>query len=135
MSTTSTKHLAQAIYESTLDKSGTDLDTVIENSVRLIYSKHLLSKSKEILRNLENIIDTNSHILRARVTSSHFLSKKNLDTVQKELKKRYEVEEVLLETYEDPTLINGIKIEVGDEILDLSLVHQIHQLQDYLLKN
>ncbi|MEI6660391.1 MAG: ATP synthase F1 subunit delta [bacterium] len=135
MATVSTKNLAQAIYESSLGKSGRELDAVVENSVRMIASRNMIGKSTDILTQLQLIMDKDTKTVRATITSSHFLSKKNTDIIEKELKKRYTAEQVELTMKEDEKLINGLRIEVGDEIIDLSLAHQIGQLQDYLLKN
>lgn len=131
----STKNLAGAIYESVKGKTGSELSHTLANAVEFMGKHQLLGKSKEILTHLEKIIDKNEKVLRAKVTSSTVLSKKMLEDLEESLKKRYKAKEVEIDTKENSNLINGIKIEANDEIIDLTLSHRLHQLQTHLIKN
>ena len=131
----STKTFAEAIYESTKGKSGPALLQSLTNTVEFMSKNQLLSKSKEILAQLEKIIDKDEGILRARITSASPLSKKSEIELESNLKKRYGVKEVELDITEDKSLIHGIKIEVEDEIMDLSTSHRLHKLQEHLIRN
>lgn len=131
----STKNLSHAIYEATKGKSGAELSHSLVNVVEFMDKHQLLGKSKEILTHLEKIIDKDEKILRAKVTSSAVLSKKMLEDLEESLKKRYKAKDVEIDTKENSNLINGIKIEANDEIIDLTLSHRLHQLQAHLIKN
>ncbi len=135
MKVRSTKTLAEAIYKNAKGKSGADLSSTLLKAVEFIQKNQLLSKSKEILTHLEKIIDTDEKTVRAKVTSATALSKKMLEDLEGSLKKRYKAKEVELNTNENKNLINGIKIEVNDEIIDLTLARKLHQLQTHLIKN
>jgi F0F1-type ATP synthase delta subunit len=75
MATLSTRTIAHAIYESTKDKSGSDLHDVLKNSVEILSKKKMLSKSDDILEKLEEIIDHKEGVTRAKVTSKNKLHK------------------------------------------------------------
>lgn len=131
----STKNLAEAIYQNAKGKNGAELSATLANAVEFMDKHQLLGKSKEILSQLEKIIDKDEKVLRAKVTSSTVLSKKMLEELEENLKKRYKAKDVEIDTKEDSNLINGLKIEANDEIIDLTLRARLHQLQTHLIKN
>lgn len=131
----STKNLAEAIYQNAKGKNGPELSVTLANVVEFMDKHQLLGKSKEILSQLEKIIDKDEKVLRAKVTSSTVLSKKMLEELEENLKKRYKAKDVEIDTKEDLDLINGMKIEANDEIIDLTLRARLHQLQTHLIKN
>jgi ATP synthase F1 delta subunit len=131
----STKTLAEAIHEVTRGKSGAELSLAMSNVVEFMNKNQLLGKSKEILSHLENIIDKEDKVIRAKVSSAQVLDKKDLEELSHNLKKRYKAETIKIDTHENKDLVNGIKVEVSDEIIDLTLAHRLHQLQTHLTKN
>lgn len=133
MATLSTKHIAQAIYESAKNKSGAELESALANVVVFLAKKNLLSKTSEILKHLEHAQDTDQHILRAKILSKTPLSKDITDKLTETLKKKYAVRDVILKPKEDLSLIGGIRIETNDEVIDLSLKNKLNQLQTHLL--
>jgi F-type H+-transporting ATPase subunit delta len=131
----STKTIAEALHESTKGKTGANLTLAISNVVEFMDKNNLLGKSKEILAHLQIIIDKEEHVLRAKVNVAEPLTKKMTDELEESLKKRYGAKEVELEITEDINLISGLKVEVNDEVIDLTLSHRLHQLQTHLIKN
>jgi F-type H+-transporting ATPase subunit delta len=133
MATISINNIARAIYESSHDKEGKELDIVTKKAVSLISQKHLLSKSKEIINQLEKIIDKSEGIVRAKVCTKEKVDKKIIDEIEDYIKKRYKVKNAILEFEVDPKLLGGIRIEVGDEIIDTTLKNKIKKLENYLI--
>lgn len=135
MSTISIKNLASAIYESSLNKEGDELDIIIKDSTKLIAHNNLLGKSEQILTAIENIINKEQGKVRVKVKSKIKITDKMSEEIVDFIKKRYKAKEVILEFIEDPTLLGGIKIEIGDEIIDTTLRYKLNQLQNYLTTN
>lgn len=135
MATISTNNLARAIYESSLNKSGVELEVVTKNAVHLISKKHLMSKSKEILTSLEKIIDKSEEVVRAKISSRAKIEKKIVDEIEDFIKSRYKAKNTVLEFEIDPKLLGGIKIQIGDEIIDTTLKSKIQKLENYLITN
>ena len=135
MASISIKNLARAIYESSLDKGGAELDSVLSKSIIFMRDKSLMSKKKEILKSLEDIIDKEEGIVKAKVSTSSKLNEKMEQEVKESIKKKYKAKEVILESIINPKLLGGIKIEIGDDIIDTTLANKIHQLQTYLITN
>ncbi len=135
MKVRSIKTLAEAIYKNTKDKSGHDLNVALANVVEFMDKNRLLGKSKEILSQLEHIMDKEEKIVRVKVKSANTLSKKVIEELEESLKKRYKAKQVEIDESVDEKLINGFKIEAQGEIVDLTLAHRLHQLQNHLIKN
>ncbi len=135
MATTSIKNLAEAIYESSLNKEGKDFDIAIEKSAKYIKEKNLLGKKEEILEALERIVHRENGIIKAKVTSEIKLKSGVEKEIEEFIKKKYKAKEVILELKEDKGLLGGIKIETENEIIDATLKNKIKQLQDYLITN
>jgi F0F1-type ATP synthase delta subunit len=133
MATISTHNIAYALYEATKDKQGKDLEHIMMQSVEFLSRKNLLSKTPEILKELEKIIDKKEGIVRAKIETPEKLSKATEKEIEAQLEKRYHAKEVHLEVTENKDLIGGIKIQVEDEVVDLTLAHKIHQLQNHLI--
>ena len=135
MASISIKNLAYAIYDSSLDKEGKELDSILEKSVVFLQNKNLLGKKKEILEELEKIINKNNGIVKAKISSSEKLKDEGQKEIEDFIKKKYKANEVIIEQEVDPKLLGGIKIEIGDDIIDTTLSSKIHQLKNYLIKN
>lgn len=135
MKSYSPKTIAQAIYDSTKDKDGAELKHVLDNTVIFLKKNKLLSKQKEILNHLQNIYDHEEKIVRAKITTATKLSHKIKEELEEILKKRYKAKDIEIESVEDESLIGGIKLEVKDEVMDLSFANKLYQLQKYLIKN
>lgn len=135
MSKISTKNIAKAIYESSIDKDGASLDFVVKNTLTFLHDKRLLGKSKKILEELEKIVNKEEGSLKVKIHSRHKLNKQNIDEIESFIKERYKVKSVIIDEKEDEKLLGGIKIEVGDEVMDLTLKNKIHKLQNYLINN
>lgn len=135
MTKISINNLAYAIYESSKDKSGEELENVLKNSVKLLSEKRSLGKSKKILNKLEEIIDKRDEIIRVKVHSNTEIKKGTIDEIEDFIKKRYGVKNTILNFEINEKLLGGIKIEVRDEIIDMTLKNKLHKLKNYLITN
>jgi len=132
MSQLSEKKVAQAIYEASKEREGKDLDLIIESTTDFLIEKGMIGKSPEILSHLQKIIDEKEGMVRAHVETAHPLSETTTANLKKELQERYNAKDVKLEIVENKKLLGGIKIQVADEVINLTLAKKLHQLQDYL---
>ena len=121
MATISIKNIAQAIYESSREKDESSLNILMKDVVVFINKKRLLAKSDKILTALEKIIDQDNQITRVKISSHRKLEDREKKEIEDFIKKKYKSKEVELSIIEDEKLLGGIKIETGDEILDMTL--------------
>ena len=133
MATVSTKSFAYVIFEASVGKTGKELDAVLSNATKILSDKHLFGKKEEILQHLQDIIDEKDGVVRAHIETASKLSKDALTEIEHELKSRYKAKEIHLEVTENKKYLGGLRIQVGDEVIDLTLSNKIHQLQNYLI--
>jgi F-type H+-transporting ATPase subunit delta len=135
MATISINNLARAIYESSKNKDGAELDAVSKKIINLILKKHLMSRSKEILNKLEKLVDKNEEVVRVTVSSRAKLEKGITDEIEDFIKKRYKAKNTVLEFNVNPKLLGGIKLEVEDEVIDMTLKNKVNRLKEFLIRN
>lgn len=135
MATARTQHIAQAILEVTDGKSGKELEQSFAQIISFLVKKGMMKKSKEILTALEALLDKKNHTIRAHIESAHKLDTKTLEHIEDSIKKRYHAKEIHLDIKENTDHIGGIKITVGEEVIDLTLRSHLEQLEQHLISN
>ena len=134
MGNISNNDIAQAIYLSSKDKSLHELSVASKNVVNFLHRRRLLNRSKDILLKLNKIINKEKGILMVKISSATKLHENEKEDIKVLLKKRYNAHEVLLEEHIEEKLFGGIRIEVNDEVIDLSIKNKINKLQEYLTR-
>lgn len=135
MPNVSVKNIARAVYESSKGKDESSLSDLFKNTTRLIYKKHLLNKSKEILLELEKIIYKENDTIKVKASSKTKIDKVGQSEIEDFIKKRYKVKNVILDLEINEKLLGGIKIQVGDEIIDTTFKNKLRKLENYLINN
>jgi len=135
MTKISNNDIARAIYLASKDKSSSEQSLFFSKVIQFLVRRRLLPKAKDILLRLNKIINDDEGRVIARVSSREELS----ETIKKELThslaKRYSSKEVVLVSSLDEKLLGGFKIEVNDEVMDLTIKNKIEKLQEYLTKS
>jgi F-type H+-transporting ATPase subunit delta len=135
MATISNNNIARAIYLSSKDKTGQEQETVIKNVINFLVRRKLISRSKDILTSLKAIIYQEQGVLEIKVWSKEKINEENKKDLIQILKKRYGDKKFILQENLDDKLLGGLKIEVNNESIDLTLRNKINKLQEYLIKN
>jgi len=134
MSTLSNNDIARAIYLVSKDKTHAELHNVIDKVVKFLVRKRLLSKTGDILERLNKIINNENKKIVVKLLSA----KKLKEEIKKELifflRERYKAKGVILTEIIDEKLLGGIKVEINDEIIDLTIKNKIKKLQEYLIR-
>lgn len=131
MSAISNNDIARAIYLFSKEK-GVEQSLFPLKVVQFLSRKRLLSKSKDILSRLDKIINEEEGRVVARVSSKDDLSGEIKKELSQSLAKRYGGKEVVMVPHLDERLLGGFKIEVNDEVIDLTVKNKIKKLQEYL---
>ena len=124
MAKISTKNLAQAIYGSKAS---------VKEVVDFLYKRRLLGKSEEILKELENIENQEKDIVKMKVSSAKDIPDHHKKELEKEMKEKYGAREIVSECFTDRNLLGGMKIEIGEEVLDDTYRNRLNQLSKHLL--
>ena len=133
MAKISNNDIARAIYLSSKDKTMHELVGHNKNILNFLHRKHLLTKSKDILKKLEEIINKDEGRAVVKLNTRTKLKDSTKDHLSAYLKERYKVKEIIMNEEEDESLLGGFKIEIEDEIIDLSVKNKINRLQEHLI--
>lgn len=130
----SNNEIANAIYLGAKGKEGEKLSLFMQDVIKFLVQKKLFSKSEEIIRELEKVHDKENGVLKVNLSTKNKIN----DSFKKELidilSKKYKVEKILLKENIDESIIDGFKLEIGDEILDTSLKNKLQKLQAHLTR-
>lgn len=135
MAAISNKNIAHAIYLASKGKNHEEQSLISKKVVQFLIKRRLLPKSKDILMYLSKIINDHEGRIEAKVYSSEKINEKTNQELAYALTKRYSAKEVNLIEILDKNLIGGLKIEVKDEVIDLTIRNKIGKLQKYLTSN
>ncbi len=135
MTKISNNDIARAIYLSSKDKSTHELVIHNRNVLNFLYRKHLLSRSNNILAKLEEIINRENHIQIVRLKTREKLKEHTRHLLESFLKKRYKAEEIVFKENINDEWLGGVRIEAGDEIIDLTVKNKIKKLQEHLIRS
>jgi F-type H+-transporting ATPase subunit delta len=134
MATLSNNDIARAIYLVSKDKTEIELREINTKIIEFLTRKRLISKVPGILEKLNKIINHEEEKLEVKISTKTKLK----EEVKKELifflKERYKVKEIVLTERLDEKLIGGMKIEIGDEIIDLTVKNKIKKLEEHLIR-
>lgn len=133
MAKISSKNIAEAIYIASEGKSGNDLVSVIKNGVKIISDKRMIGQSEEILKSLQDIIDKKSNLLRMRVTTAKSLGHEEKNKLESQIKEKYKIDKIISEYFEKEEMLGGMRIEVGDEIIDSTYKNKLQKLEKFLI--
>lgn len=135
MAIISNNNIARAIYLSSKDKTDQEQKIFTKNVVNFLFRRKLMSRSKDILTALKTIIYQEQGIIEAKVWSKIKINDDHKKDLVQILKKRYGDKKFILQENLDDKLLGGLKVEVNNEIIDLTLRNKINKLQEYLIKS
>ena len=130
----SPKKVAEAIYEASLNKKDAEMPLVLKNAVKLIKNKKLLNKSSDILKHLEEVIDKKENRVRIKVISAEALDKKEKHKLEQDILDRYKAKEIESIYIENKEVLGGVRVEIGDEVLDSTWRNSLLKLEKHLIK-
>ena len=127
-------NIAQSVYELVKDKKGNELKEILGKVVFFLSRKRMLKKSDAILDSLKKIIYKKEKKVEARIMSAKELSNNDKHEIKHVLSKRYKANEIILNNDVDKDVISGVRIEVNDEVIDLTIKNKLNKLQEYLTR-
>ncbi|MCX6755153.1 MAG: F0F1 ATP synthase subunit delta [Candidatus Nomurabacteria bacterium] len=136
MAKISVQNIAQAIAGHTKGKSGGDLDVAVKETLNFLNKKKLLNRSDEILDAVGKIIDKEDGVVRIKVLSAKKIEESERKRIEEDIKNKfteYSAKEIVSEYIEDKELLGGMKIVIGDEILDTTYRNKLNQLSAHLI--
>ncbi|MCE9585222.1 F0F1 ATP synthase subunit delta [Candidatus Nomurabacteria bacterium] len=133
MAKISIKNLAETLENMTECKNVKELEMLGKNFAIFLKNKKLLSQSEEILKELQKVIDRKKGIVRMKVKTAKVLTEEKKKSLEHEMKERYGSKHIESEYFEDKNLLGGMKIQVGEDVLDMTYRNNLKQLEKHLI--
>ena len=125
-------NIAEAIYLAAKDSK--EESVFFHKVIQFLVKKRLLSRYKEILFYLNKIINNEEGRVAVKVFSQKKLNENTKKEIVQSMTKRYGAKSVTLEEKLDEKLLGGYKIEVNNEIIDLTIKNKLEKLQEHLIR-
>lgn len=132
MSSISHNNIARAIYASFQGKSEAEQTEVSRKVVDFLDKKRLLSKAPMILAKLNQIINEEEGRMEAKVYTARAMSENARKELESAIGKKYGGKQIIIKEHLDEKILGGYRIEIKDEVIDLSLQNKIKKLQEHL---
>jgi len=105
------------------------------NLLMLLVDKHRIGHFPGIAREYRILADREQNILNIEVWSSHPLEDAEIDRIKKKYTRIYGASGARVDMKIDNKLIGGLKIKIGDRIIDGTLAARLKSLREQLLKD
>lgn len=109
-----------------------NLSPLGKNTFGLLVERRRVAALPAIAKELGRLADERANIVRGKVTSAVPLSETYFQKLQREIE-RLTGKKVLLERHQDPALIAGLVVKIGDRIIDGSARARLEQMREQLL--
>lgn len=113
-----------------LEKTFGDAKKEILNTLKLLVQNGKISEIKAVAESFRQVI-AEAGVITAQVESAVKLNKTQLEKITTALVKLTK-KEISVESKENPSLIGGIRIALGDEVIDLSTAEKLRKLAQAL---
>ncbi|NNM60402.1 MAG: F0F1 ATP synthase subunit delta [Legionellales bacterium] len=114
-----------------LDMAGEFIDQHVKNFVHVLAENGRLQVMTEIFRQYHVLQDAAKNMIEVEVCSARELSPAHVSLLQNALEKRTKAK-IQLHQRIDPTLLGGIQLRLGDEVIDGSILSKLRRLALHL---
>ena len=122
------KQYAKVLYELTKDIKKDKLDDVVKGFIIFLQKEQVVSKINYIVDEFIKYSEEKEGIKRLNITSAKKLDDKQLKNIANHFGEKVETE-----VSTDNSLIGGVRIKVGNQILDGSVKRQLEKLKESLV--
>ena len=116
------KEMISKVYKS--------LDEDFRYFLYVIIDHNRFNYLSKIIDSYKKLVLEESNSLNATVFSAYKLNDKALKSIEARIKEKYKGKKIVITNVIDETLIGGVKVEVNNEALDLSLKEFLNRLKD-----
>lgn len=106
-----------------------NVSSVVYRFLRVVNDKHRLAALPGIVKAFSEMLAERQGIVEADVWVPTKLADDQLETVRERLARAFDAKQVVVHQYEDPSLIGGLKVRIGDTLIDGSVASQLRRLR------
>jgi len=121
----SPKQYAQALFESLKEEK--DVDSIFKNFCSILLRNNDLKLLSKIIEKIEEIDKEERGVVEVKLASTKKLEQEIIEKLRKLIKNAEIKEEI------DPSLIGGLKIQIGDLLIDGSIRAKLNKLRQSLI--
>ncbi|MFD1471499.1 ATP synthase F1 subunit delta [Companilactobacillus mishanensis] len=118
-----------------LDALKSQFGPLMQDFLSMLFERNRLDCVDEIADAFIAKYDEDNGIVEVSVTSTIALDSEQEDKLKDVVKKRFSVKEVNLTKIVDPSIIGGVIIRVGDQVIDGSILKKYTDIKNLLLVN
>lgn len=122
------KLYTKALFEAAQNLSKSEIKTLVENWLKALSSKNLLSKVPAAVSELQRLDDAAEGIVRAEIITARKLARTTLEEIEKIVMKRTGGKKIIWQEIIDASILGGAVVKYGDTILDISLKQAVAEL-------
>ncbi|ALX49891.1 F0F1 ATP synthase subunit delta [Lentibacillus amyloliquefaciens] len=118
------------------DKKSQFLDDVFQSfsddvlkTLKLLASRHRVTLVPSIIDHFNQMVNDVKEIAEAKVYSVRELSESEKEQLEKSFAKRFNKQAIKLETVVDPSIIGGIKLQIGNTIYDGTISGKLKRIE------
>jgi len=128
------KQFALSLYESVENKSAGQVKVVVKKFVEILVKNNQLAKAEKIMAEFVKIWNEKKGLVEARVASARELDRDTVKFLKNYIAELSGAKEVMISQEVDEKLLGGVVIKYGDKVLDGSLIMQLEELKNRLIK-
>lgn len=117
------------IKKETLQKVfGNELDLKIKNLIFILLDKGRINELANIYKEFLKIANSRKDVLNIRIMSASSLSTEQIDKIRDIYLKQYGKKSAQVELVIDKNLLGGLKVQIGDKVVDFTVKSRIDEL-------
>lgn len=123
-----TKQLAIALYNALDQAPSPDVAPIIQSFIQVLHERHMISKAERVIDDFRLYANSIAGIEAVTAETVHPLSERELSELTTKLKNALG-KTIALTQQTNPALLGGVRLRVGDTIIDGSLAGRLEQLR------
>jgi len=105
-----------------------ELSKLTKDFIGVVTKKGRVSNIKDVIKSYKDLVSDFNGIKNAYVSSSKALSENQIDSIKQKLREKFS-SEFILHTDIDESLIAGLKIKIGSQMIDSTIKSKLNALK------
>ena len=114
---------------------GNEPDDGLLNFVKVLVDKERMDIIPDILENYEVLANEKQNIVLIKLTSAMLLEDGQIEDIKRKYQKQFGGSRIEIKNIVDKSIIGGLKLEVGDKIIDATLKTKLKGLKEHILNS
>jgi F-type H+-transporting ATPase subunit delta len=121
------KQYAAALHGACEQADAVKRKDIVVNFLQILTRRRAMKLMPRIIQHLQQLADQAAKVTRVKIWSARRVDEQSLQTLVKPLARHS-----VIEANVDPKLLGGIKVRIGDQLIDGTLRHRLTRLHTHL---